>query len=357
MLGHQIDSPFLVPHRLRRSILVRALLIAVAFLFLPTAVQPQTVPTEDPSLARLVEEIERLQPISGGRIGVAAIHLETGREVYLSPDESFPMASTYKVPIAVQLLSRVDGGEVSLSDMVEVKPEDLHPGSGTIARLLDDPGVVLSVHNLLELMLLISDNSATDLTLRLAGGGPAVTERMRSLGIEGIRVDRPTSVLIGDWRGVALPEDGRVSPEEWRELTESVTAESGAEAAEMFAKDPRDHSTPRAMAHLLRRIWDREAVSPESAELLIDILRRVETGTGRIKGLLPPSTTVAHKTGTIGGTTNDAGIIYLPGGAGHVVTVVFVKDSDVPVPQRERAIAHVSRAIYDFFLFNPEAGL
>jgi beta-lactamase class A len=328
-------------------------LIAVGFPLLATAVQAQTVPTDDPLLSRLVEEIERLEPISGGRIGVAAIHLETGREAYLNPDESFPMASTYKVPIAVQLLTRVDRGEVLLSDMVEVQREDLHPGSGTIARLLDDPGVVLSLHNLLELMLLISDNSATDLTLRLAGGGSAVTERVRSLGVEGIRVDRPTSVLIGDWTGVDLPEHGRVSPEEWQELRDAVAAESRAEAAETFASDPRDRSTPRAMAHLLRRIWDREAVSPESAELLIDVLRRVETGTGRIKGLLPPNTTVAHKTGTIGGTTNDVGIIYLPGEAGHVVTVVFVKDSEVSVPQRERAIAHVSRAIYDFFLFNP----
>lgn len=45
--------------------------------------------------------MERFEPISGGRIGVAAIHLATGREAYLNPDESFPMASTCKVPIAV----------------------------------------------------------------------------------------------------------------------------------------------------------------------------------------------------------------------------------------------------------------
>ncbi len=68
---------------------------------------------------------------------------------------------------------------------------------------------------------------------------------------------------------------------------------------------------------------------------------------------MPPDVTVGHKTGTIGATTNDVGIIYLPDGAGHVVTVAFVKDSDLPVPDRERAIAQVSRAIYDFFLFNP----
>lgn len=320
----------------------------------PSTASSQTVPEDDPALERLVAEIERLEELSGGTMGVAAIDLETGREAYLNPDESFPMASTYKVPIAVQLLTRVDRGEIALSDMIEVEPGDLHPGSGTIASLFDDPGVVLSLRNLLELMLLISDNSATDLTLTAAGGGAAVTDRMRALGIEGIRVDRPTSVLIADFVGVeGVPDDGRVSPEEWDELTEDLGGDDRERAAEAFADDERDTATPRAMAALLRAIWDRSAVSEESTELLLDILRRVMTGTARIKGILPPGTTVAHKTGTVGATTNDVGILYLPDDAGHVVTVVFVKDSEVPVPEREEAIAQVSRAIYDFFLFDP----
>ncbi|NNL30714.1 MAG: class A beta-lactamase, partial [Gemmatimonadetes bacterium] len=118
------------------------------------------------------------------------------------------------------------------------------------------------------------------------------------------------------------------------------------------ASDPRDTSTPRAMGDLLEAIWDGRAVTGESTELLLDILERVETGEGRLKGLLPPQTTVAHKTGTIGATTNDVGVLYLPGGRGHVVAAVFVKDSDISVEDRERAIAHAARAIYDFFLFN-----
>ena len=65
----------------------------------------------------------------------------------------------------------------------------------------------------------------------------------------------------------------------------------------------------------------------------------------------PAGTIVAHKTGTIGGTTNDVGIITLPDDAGHVVIAAFVKGSSRPVESRERAIAEVSRAVYDFFLF------
>ncbi|MEJ0054612.1 MAG: serine hydrolase [Bacteroidota bacterium] len=59
-----------------------------------------------------------------------------------------------------------------------------------------------------------------------------------------------------------------------------------------------------------------------------------------------------HKTGTIGMTTNDVGIITLPNGGGHVVISVFVKSSEKEIPERERAIAEVSRAVYDYFLLN-----
>ncbi len=62
-----------------------------------------------------------------------------------------------------------------------------------------------------------------------------------------------------------------------------------------------------------------------SAALLLDIMRRSTTGTGWIKGMLAPRTEVAHK--TVGGTTNDVGIITLPDGTGHAVTVLFVKES------------------------------
>lgn len=340
---------------------VRLPALAGAFLLLlgPTidvpalAAQSAAAVRADPGLQRLEREIGRLAEIAGGKVGVAAIHLETGREIGLNRGEPFPMASSYKVPIAVQLLTRVDRGEIRLDSMIPLTPGDLHPGSGTLTELFDDPGVILSLRNLTELMLLISDNSATDVVLRAAGGPDAVTARMRDLNLSGIRVDRPTVRLIGDWIGIRnLPGDD-VSPSQFRELVRAVPEAEQKAAAAAFNVDPRDTSTPEAMARLLERIWRKEILSPGSSELLLDIMRRSTTGAERIKGFLPPGTEVAHKTGTIGGTTNDVGIIELPDGAGHVVTVVFVKESEREIPARERAIAQISRAIYDYFLFNP----
>lgn len=328
-----------------------AAVLALALAGTPAAAQGPP----DPGLPRLEREITRLAAESGGTVGIAATHLETGRTVRLNAEQRFPMASSYKVPIAVELLRRVEQGEVRLDSMVTLQPTDLHPGSGAISQLLDDPGVALSARNLLELMLLISDNSATDLVLRLAGGPEAVTARMRELGYAGIRVDRPTVALIGDWIGVGSRAHEPLTPSQFQEASRAVSAEERKAAADAFEADPRDTATPEAMTALLTDIWRGEVLSRESSDLLLDIMRRSTTGAARILGMLPPSVEVAHKTGTIGGTTNDVGIITLPDGAGHVAITAFVKGSDHPVEARERVIAQISRAVYDYFLFNPGA--
>jgi beta-lactamase class A len=177
-----------------------------AALVLPFAAALVTAHTpQGTGQARLRAEIDRFARAGGGTVGVSALHLESGEAISVNGDEPFPMASTFKVPIAVRLFQRVDAGEVDLATMITLTERDIHPGSGEISQLLDDPGVSLSVLNLTELMLLISDNSATDLVLRAAGGAEAVNGRLRELGITDIRVDRPTIRLIADWSGVDLP--------------------------------------------------------------------------------------------------------------------------------------------------------
>jgi beta-lactamase class A len=303
-------------------------------------------------LDALTTELTRIAATSGGKLGVTAVHLESGRRVVVLGDEGFPMASTFKVPVAVKLLDRVDHGELQLDTMVELHASDLHPGSGTLLDLFNKPGVSLSVRNLLELMMLISDNSATDVCVRLAGGAPAVTAHLHKLGVAGIRVDRPTVELIGDWAGVAKwPAADDWSPQSLDQTFAAIDAETGKKAAAAFDADPRDTATPNGMAALLGKVVKGEALSPASTALLLDIMARCKTGEARLRGLLPAGTPVAHKTGTIGGTTNDVGIVTLPGNAGRVIVAAFVKASDKEVAVRERAIAEVARAVHDYFLF------
>jgi beta-lactamase class A len=177
---------------------------------------------------------------------------------------------------------------------------------------------------------------------------------MRAAGINGIDVNRSTARLIADWIGVGqlLPES-EWSPTVFSSLSTAIKPEERKAAAAKFDADPRDTATPEAMAALLERIYRKDLLKPESAELLLDIMRRCRTGEARLKGMLPLGTEVAHKTGTIGGTTNDVGVVTLPEDAGHVAITVFVKSSEKEVSARERTIADVARAVYDFFLFQP----
>jgi beta-lactamase class A len=298
----------------------------------------------------LEQAIKRVAETSGGIAGVAAIHVETGRRVSLNGGLRFPMASVFKLPIALQLLHRVDRGELRLNDSVALSEHDFRPGNSPIADLANNTPVTLTLGRLLELMLGESDNSACDKLLRLSGGPAAVTGRIRELGITGIDVNRPEGRIALDFWGVREPP-----PEsEWTmALFESARAKATtaeSERSTAYANDPRDTSTPEAMAELLARVERREALEAASTERLLQIMTATPTGPARLKGLLPAGISVAHKTGTMAGTTNDVGIITLPDGAGHLALAVFIKGSTKDVPERERAIAEIARTIYDYFV-------
>lgn len=308
----------------------------------------------DPALTRLEQQIDYVAHVTDGVTGASAVHIETGRSVSLRGAEAFPMASAFKLPVAVQILSLVDEGKLTLDKMVSLTPPDLHPGSGRLTELFFHPGVSLSIANLMELALVISDNTAADILLREAGGPAAVTARMRAIGLHGIRIDRSTAVLISDWQGAKnLPPESQWTRELWDKLYDAVPERDHMRARRAETSDPKDTATPDDMTLLLLRLWKREILTPPSAAILLDILDRCQTGKSRIKGLLPQSTSVAHKTGSLGGVANDVGFITLPGDAGHVALSVFTKGSARPEEVSERAIAEISRTVYDYFVLVP----
>ncbi|CAG4990418.1 Extended-spectrum beta-lactamase PER-1 [Dyadobacter sp. CECT 9275] len=307
---------------------------------------------KDIAAGRLEREMERIAKLAKGKVGIYAVHLESGMEVSMNLKERFPMASTVKVAIAVQLLKKIEKGELSLMTMVDLQPSDLHPGSGTLDVLFAKPGVQLSVQNLLELMMTISDNSATDILLRLAGGAEAVRDCLKNLGIQGMSVDRTIIQLIADLEGITLPPQEQWVSGFYSKLWETTTPASRLAAEMKLRTDPRDTSTPEAMVNLLSQIYKGTALQPESRDLLLAVMERCKGGTARIKGYLPPETVVAHKTGTLNASaTDDVGIITLPDHAGHIAIAVFVASSAQPMAEREQTIAHLSRTVYDYFLF------
>ena len=136
-------------------------------------------------------------------------------------------------------------------------------------------------------------------------------------------------------------------------LTAAIPPEERLAAMHEFVADPRDTGTPAATVQLLKRAFAGELLSPKLTARLVEILKATTTGGARIKGLLPAGTVVAHKTGTtatvmdFNGSTNDAGVILLPGGAGQLAIAVYVKGSTRNQAARELVIARIAKAAFD----------
>ncbi len=330
--------------------------LAALALVWPTLGAPASATAGAPAPAPLESELDRIAASLGGRVGVAAVHVETGWRLALLGSERFPMASVYKFPIALAVLDRVERGEMRLADSTYLRRSDLRPGRGALALPAGADGMRVRVARLLELMVGESDNTASDALLRLAGGPAAVTRRLRELGIAGIHVSRYEVQLMADWSGArSLPPATTWTPERLDSLFAAVPAATRQAAARRFAADPRDTATPAAMADLLVAFDRGQALSPSGTALLRGIMERTRTGPARLRGRLPRRTPVAHKTGTIAASvTNDVGLVTLPGGRGHLAIAVFVQDSPRPLVRREQGIAEIARAVYDFVLAQPQ---
>lgn len=299
---------------------------------------------ESPHFRDISQKIERISSGLVGHMGVAAQEIGTETRIKLNGDEAFVMASTLKVAVAVTLLDLVDQGQIKLSDLIDISPEMMVAGPNPIVQNFVHPGLKLSIANLIEVMITESDNTAADICLKLAGGPAAVTKKLRSIGILEQRIHRYGVELLQDFCG--LPTRGHASA-----VVEAVTKDPTLLARIPnrnieFEIDPRDQTTPNAMLDLLLAIDSGEVLGNKSREFLLASMSRTRTGGARLKGLLPRGALVAHKTGTLGGVANDVGFITLPDGRRFAIAV-FTKSSATPKGDRERAIAEVSRTIYD----------
>lgn len=337
--------------RCRASILAGATAASALFL----AVIPSEAATPAPGsrvgvpdqLSAAAEvELARIARASGGQVGVEARHLESGLTLALNPDERFPMASTFKVAVAGTVLAQVESGRLSLDQLVPIDSDLIVPSDG-LADAFRFPGVSVSIRNLIEGMITQSDNTATDVLVRLVGGPTAVFAWIRGIGVDGMRIDGGTAEIIRRFYQLPPGEPLQV------QLARTLAAHPELNGADdrpnsKFDDEPQDTATPAGMVLLLTKIIDGHVLSPSSTDVLMSAMGRCKTGMKRLRGRLPEGVIVQDKTGTIGGSYNDVGIITLPEGRGRIIIAVYMKKDSSPDESREQAIADIGRLVYDY---------
>jgi beta-lactamase class A len=301
----------------------------------------------------LEARIRTIAQSAGGTVGVSVLHIESGRGASVRGAEHLPMASVFKLPVAFELLRRIDRGTIRLDQRIALSLADLRPGHSAIADRAPSAGITLSIGELLEAMIVDGDNTAADVLLRLAGGPEVVSAQLEEAGLGDIRVDRSEAELAFDTFGATPPPRATWSPRTFEAAFAAVPEQRRREAFQKFLEDPRDTGTPDALVLLLRDVQEGRRLSPESRGHLLELMSKTRAGAPRIRGLLPPGTPVAHRTGTGGNfgnrnvCTNDVGIVTLPGNRGHLAIAMLIRGSDRDLAARENAIARIARAAYD----------
>lgn len=306
---------------------------------------------------------QRLQEIVShgpAELSVTVRHIERKEHVAVLGDRVMPTASVFKIPVMVELCRRVATGEISLDERWTLMEEAKTAGSGVLARL--QPGLMLTVRDLLTLMIVISDNTATDMLVRRLE--PArITATMRTLGLTATTVLRTIGESFATGLSGAPPT---LAPYELaRFLRENPPP---PESDEYLESDAIASSTTDEMTELLSAIhtgirMDALGIDASARAIMRRTLLEQQLNE-RLPRFLAPPIPVAHKTGSLMGTfqvRNDAGLIDM-GERGTVAVAVFTRtQTPLGATPEDTArfqvaidfeIAEIGRAVYEHYQTN-----
>ncbi len=266
--------------------------------------------------------IEQIQKDFSGTLGVAAKRLDVqdGELVSLNAETVFPTASVIKVPILVEVFRQVEQGSLSLDSKLSLKEKDKVGGSGILKEL--HAGLELTLLDLAKLMIVISDNTATNMLIELVGRD-SVNKTMRKLGLH-------RTFLAGKLMVEANPI----------ELSSS---------------------TPDEMLSLLIKIYNSKVLSAATGQQILEIMKHQQYVTSMIGRYLPydsdtieeggESILIASKSGSIRGVRNDIGIIWGPN-CTYAVAIMTKDCKDkrfYPDNEGGLVVAKISGILYGYY--------
>jgi len=258
----------------------------------------------------LVIRIENIESKLNARIGVSVRVVNSKTSWEYNADDRFPMSSTFKTIACAALLHRVDAGLERLDRVVTFTKEDLVIYSPATEYRAGTTGMTLA--ELCEATITLSDNTAGNLILGAIGGPLALTRFVRSIGDEYTQLNR--------WE---------------TDLNEAVPG------------DVRDTTTPNAMASLLEGLIFGEILSVDSRSTLEDWLKRNSVGDALLRAGIPEDWEIGDKTGAGGyGSRSIAAVMWPPSG-NPIVATVYITETEASFEDRNTAIADIGRAIAD----------
>ena len=276
-----------------------------------------------------------------GVVGVAARHFDTGARIRHNADTAFFTASTLKVPLLLELLRQVDRGTIDLSRRVELTDAMRVSGSGVLKEL--ETGLRPTIRDLAMLMIIVSDNAATDFIYEMVGRD-SLGATLGELGLTKTRIPMSTRELLYSITGL----DPRDPSHTYAMVSERMRRQEFDLDADALDEEKSDVASPDDMCELLERVHSGDVLSPSSRETFFDLLKRQQLKT-IIPLPLPPGTAVANKTGGYHSVRCDVGVVYSP--SGPYAVAIMAKQVDGEHLHVELPMASVSRAVYD--TFNP----
>lgn len=253
-----------------------------------------------------------------GVVGIAVKHLGTGESVFINADEPLPTASLIKFPVMVEAFQQDADGQLKLTDPVTLRKEDKVPGSGVLTNAASD-GVTMPLIDAVRLMIIVSDNTATNLVVDKIGI-PATAKRMEALGL-------PNTKL----HSKVYRRDTSVFPERSKQFGLGST-------------------TAREMVALCEMLHAGKLVNPEASRQMLEILKKCDDNL-KLPRFLPAGVSVAHKTGSVSESRTDAGILMWKGGQ-VALCVMTAKNQDKsfkPDNAGDLFCAKVGKVVYDYF--------
>ncbi|MFK7864134.1 MAG: class A beta-lactamase [Pseudohongiellaceae bacterium] len=262
----------------------------------------------DPIVARAVEVEGRLN----ARLGFAAVDLDSGRRWSYHGEQRFPLCSTFKIVAAAAFLEKVDRGEDSLSRRVVLKKSDLVSYSPLTENRIGSEG--LSMAEICEAAVTLSDNTAGNTILASLGGPAGVTQFARELGDDVFRLDR--------WE---------------TDLNEALIG------------DARDTSSPAAMIATLEKLLFGDVLSQTSKLQLRAWMIGNQTGDAKLRAGFPESWVTGDKTGGGNNGTMADVAFTLRNANAPLLVAVYMTETAATFDQRNAGIADIGRAIAELY--------